>query len=165
MRASLGNFPPVCSLTPWVDVGVLQWRFVSCGDRPACYPPLHDGCSPVAPRQLLVPRSHTSPALVQPLPAHPLACQAWVLSCVAAPRTGQPGWLRAPSPPWVDVGVLQCVCSCGDSTACYPPLHDAATSPRSFSHSSNPLAMQPGPLPAVQRLAPANPAGARRLLV
>ncbi|KAJ4457442.1 hypothetical protein PAPYR_7026 [Paratrimastix pyriformis] len=37
---------------------------------------------------------------------------------------------------------------------------------RSFSHSQQPLlAMQPGPLPAVQRLAPANPAGARRLLV
>ncbi|KAJ4455511.1 hypothetical protein PAPYR_9545 [Paratrimastix pyriformis] len=32
--------------------------------------------------------------------------------------------------------------------------------PRSFSHSQQPLlAMQPGPLPAVQRLAPANPAG------
>ncbi|KAJ4459317.1 hypothetical protein PAPYR_4607 [Paratrimastix pyriformis] len=106
---------------------------------------------------------------------------------------------------------LQCVCSCGDSTACYPhcmtlvwrPLHALfepapvllmlpawpqrvslrlralpfavappsaplvpvrSNQPRSFSHSQQPLlAMQPGPLPAVQRLAPANPAGARRL--
>ncbi|KAJ4456013.1 hypothetical protein PAPYR_8922 [Paratrimastix pyriformis] len=34
------------------------------------------------------------------------------------------------------------------------------------NHSQQPLlAMQPGPLPAVQRLAPANPAGARRLLL
>ncbi|KAJ4452558.1 hypothetical protein PAPYR_13241 [Paratrimastix pyriformis] len=130
-----------------------------------------------------------------------MACPLWELPTVSQ------------SPPWVDVGVLQCVCSCGDITACYPhrmtlvwrPLHAlfepapvllmlpawpneclsasvpcrsplphrqllwspfAATSPRSFSHSQQPLlAMQPGPLPAVQRLAPANPAGARRLLV
>ncbi|KAJ4455623.1 putative Serine/threonine-protein kinase ppk5 [Paratrimastix pyriformis] len=44
------------------------------------------------------------------------------------------------SPPWVDVGVLQCVCSCGDITACYPPLHDAATSPPARSATpSNPF--------------------------
>ncbi|KAJ4456211.1 putative outer arm dynein light chain 1 [Paratrimastix pyriformis] len=61
--------------------------------------------------------------------------------------------------------MLVCFSVRGDITACYPPPHDAATSPRSFSHSQQPLlAMQPGPLPAVQRLAPANPA-VRRLLV
>ncbi|KAJ4458018.1 hypothetical protein PAPYR_6274 [Paratrimastix pyriformis] len=40
-------------------------------------------------------------------------CKLW-----SAPMYIKPEMIQ--SPPWVDVGVLQCVCSCGDITACYP---------------------------------------------
>ncbi|KAJ4453641.1 hypothetical protein PAPYR_11828 [Paratrimastix pyriformis] len=56
-----------------------------------------------------------------------MACPLWELPTVSQ------------SPPWVDVGVLQCVCSCGDITACYPHQHDAATSPARSATPSNPF--------------------------
>ncbi|KAJ4454468.1 hypothetical protein PAPYR_10828 [Paratrimastix pyriformis] len=47
----------------------------------------------------------------------------------------------------------------------WSPVRSNQPLARSATSSNNPLAMQPGPLPAVQRLAPANTAGAGRPLM
>ncbi|KAJ4454563.1 hypothetical protein PAPYR_10683 [Paratrimastix pyriformis] len=66
--------------------------------------------------------------------------------------------------PWVDASV-PCRSPLPHRQLLWSPVRSNQPLARSATSSNNPLAMQPGPLPAAQRVAPANPAGAGRPLV